>query len=158
MLGLPPRLLGGTSCISILLWQHIIQTLRHLTTTWIRQPVGLSHAGGIDDLLKHLSAGYKIANDVKFVAFIDIQESNYLQGSDLTPELLMTNALNDYNTKIIQNTWGLQSEKQRQIVALSAALKTRKDDSIELSQSVLKKVRSQRNSNSNRGNRSDAVP
>ena len=55
----------------------------------------------VDDLLTYLFIGYKVVSNIKFVAFIDLQESNYLQGNDLTPQLLMTNALNDDNTKII---------------------------------------------------------
>ena len=64
-----------------------------------------------------------------------------MQGSTLSTELLMTHALNDYNTKIIQNTWGAPSDEQRQIVALSAELKTIKDNSIKLSRSVLSKLK-----------------
>ena len=95
----------------------------------------------IDDLLTHLFAGYKIASDTKFVAYIELQETQYMQGSSLSAQLLMTQALNDYNTKIINNTWGAPSNEQQQIVALSAELKTIKDSNIELSQSVLKKLK-----------------
>ena len=85
----------------------------------------------VDDLMTHLFKGYKIANDIKFVAYIELQETQYMQGSDLSTDLLMTQALNDYNTKIISNTWGAPSDEQRQIVALSAELKTIKDNNIE---------------------------
>ena len=95
----------------------------------------------VDDLMTHLFKGYKIASDIKFVAYIELQETQYMQGSDLTTDLLMTQALNDYNTKIISNTWGAPSDEQRQIVALSAELKTIKDDNIELSRSVLNKLK-----------------
>ena len=64
-----------------------------------------------------------------------------MEGSDLTTDLLMTQALNDYNTKIISNTWGAPSDEQRQIVALSAELKTIKDNNIELSRTVLDKLK-----------------
>ena len=70
----------------------------------------------------------------------------------------MNNALNNYNTKIIQNTWGSQSEEQQQIITLSVELKKIKDDNIKLSQSVLKKIRFKRNKNSNKDNKNDAAP
>ena len=95
----------------------------------------------VDDLMTHLFKGYKIASDIKFVAYIELQETQYMQGSSLTTDLLMTQALNDYNTKLISNTWGAPSDEQRQIVALSAELKTIKDNNIELSRSVLDKLR-----------------
>ena len=95
----------------------------------------------VDDLMTHLFKGYKIANDIKFVAYIELQETQYMQGSDLSTDLLMTQALNDYNTKIISNTWGAPSDEQRQIVALSAELKTIKDNNIELSRSMLDKLK-----------------
>ena len=64
-----------------------------------------------------------------------------MQGSDLTTELLMTQALNDYNTKIINNTWGAPSDEQRQIIALYAELKLIKDNNIELYKTVLDKIK-----------------
>ena len=109
----------------------------------------------IDDLITHHFTRYKIANDVKFVAFIDLQKSSYLQGSDLTRELLMTNSLNNCNTKIIQIDWGAQSEEQRQIVALSVELRTVKDSNIELSQSILKTIK-KTPSNTTQNRRTDA--
>ena len=45
--------------------------------------------------MTHLFQGYKIASDIKFVAYIELQETQYMQGSNLTTDLLMTQALND---------------------------------------------------------------
>ena len=56
----------------------------------------------------------------------------------------MTQALNNYNTKIINNTWGVPSDEQRQIFALSAELKTIKDNNIELSKSVMAKLKNKK--------------
>ena len=91
--------------------------------------------------MMRLFQGYKIASDVIFLAYIELQETQYMQGSSLAPELLTTQALNNYNTKIISNTWGAQSDKQCQIVALSADLKTIIDNNTELSKTVLEKSR-----------------
>ena len=62
------------------------------------------------------------------------------QGDDLTPELLMTNSLNDYNMKVLRKTWGQPSDDQRSIVALTAELQTIKDSNIQLSASVLRNI------------------
>jgi len=64
-----------------------------------------------------------------------------MQGSNLTTELLINQAHNDYNTKIINNTWSTPSDEQRQVVALSVELKTIKDNNIDLSRSVLYKLK-----------------
>ena len=74
----------------------------------------VSHAVGslqarderVDDLLTNIFKGYKIPSDVKVVASIDLWESNWMQRDDLTPELLMTITLNDYNMKVLRKTWG----------------------------------------------------
>ena len=100
-----------------------------------------TRAERVDDLMTHLFQGYKIAGDIKFVAYIELQETQYMQGSSLSTELLMTQALNDYNTKILNNTWGAPSDEQRKIVALSAELKSIKDNNIELSKTVLDKIK-----------------
>ena len=60
----------------------------------------------VDALLTNLFKGYKISSDVKFVASIDLWEINRMQGDDLTPELLMTNPLNDFSMKVLRKTWG----------------------------------------------------
>ena len=56
----------------------------------------------IDDLLTQLFAGYKIASDTKFVAYTELQETQCMQGSPLSAELLMIQALNYYKNKIIK--------------------------------------------------------
>ena len=66
-----------------------------------------------------------------------------MQGSSLTTELLMIKVLNDYNTKILNNTLGAPSDEQRQIVALSAELKSINNNNIKLSKIVLAKVKKQ---------------
>ena len=63
-----------------------------------------------------------------------------MQGDDLTPELLMTKSLNDYNMKVLRKTWGQQSNDQRSIVALIAELQTIKESNIQLSASALRNI------------------
>ena len=84
----------------------------------------LEERARVDDLLTNLFKGYKISSDVKFVANIDLWESNWMQGDDLTSEIIMTKYLNDYNMKVLCKTWGKQSDDQHSIVALTAELQT----------------------------------
>ena len=56
----------------------------------------------------------------------------------------MTHALNDYNNKLVDNTWGAHSNEQRQIGALTAELKTINNNNIELSRSILSKLKEKR--------------
>ena len=110
--------------------------------THVNHAVGNLQARGerVDDLLTNLFKGYKIATDVKFVASIDLWESNWMQGDDVTPELLMTKSLNDYNIKVLRKTWEQQSDDQRSIVALTVELQNIKDSNIQLSVSVLRNI------------------
>ena len=63
-----------------------------------------------------------------------------MQGDDLTPELLMTKSLNDYNMKVLRKTWGQQLDDQLVILALTAELQTIKVSNIQLSASVLRNI------------------
>ena len=85
----------------------------------------------------NLFKGYKISSDIKFVASIDLWESNWIQGDDLTPKLLMKKSLNNCNMEVLHKTWGQQSDDQRSIVVLKAELQTIKDSNIQLSASFL---------------------
>ena len=94
----------------------------------------------IDDILTYLFTGYKIASSTKFIEYNKLQETQCMQGSDVSTDLLIQ-ALNDYDSMIINNTWGAPSDEQRQIVLLLAELKTTKDSNIKLSKSVIKKLK-----------------
>ena len=117
----------------------------------------LARGERVDDLITNLFKGYKVADDIEFVSSIKLWESAYYQGDDLTADTLMSKALNDYNAKVISQSWGAQSEEQTNIIALKAELQDIKDQNIKLSTSVLKQLKGQKYSGpGNRGRASEA--
>ena len=111
-------------------------------STHVNHAVASLQARGerVDDLLTNLFKGYKIASDAEILASIDLWESNWMHGDDLTPELLMTKSLKDYNMKVLWKTWGQHSDDQRSIMYLTAELQTIKDLNIQLSVSGLRNI------------------
>ena len=76
------------------------------------------------DLLVNLFCGCKSASDETFRKYICDCEDDYNDGTliDLSPEKLMSLAVNQYRTLVDDNTWNQQSAQQKQIVALNAQL------------------------------------
>ena len=62
----------------------------------------------------------------------------------MSTEIFMTKALNNYNKKVIRNTWGSHSEEQRNIVTSRVDLNIIKDSIVEFSTSVLKKLKTKK--------------
>ena len=75
------------------------------------------------DLLTDLFKAYKQASDQKFVEYIELKESDYEDGSDITAEQLMTLAQNKYQTKTENGTWNAPTEAEEKIIALEAEVK-----------------------------------
>ena len=93
-----------------------------------------------DYLLTNIFKEYKVASDIKFIASIDLWESNWIQGDDLTSELIMTKSFNDYNMKVLRKTWWQQSDDKRSIVSLTAELQIVKDSNIKTA-SILRGIK-----------------
>ena len=76
------------------------------------------------DLLVNLFRGYKSASDESFRKYICDHEDDYNDGTlpNLTPEKLMSLAVNKYRTLVDDNTWNQESPQQKQIVALKAQI------------------------------------
>jgi len=76
------------------------------------------------DLLVNLFRGYKSASDETFRKYICDREDDYNDGTlpNLTPEKLMSLAVNKYRTLVDDNTWNQESPQQKQIVALNAQI------------------------------------
>ena len=76
------------------------------------------------DLLVNLFRGYKSASDETFRKYICDREDDYNDGTlpNLTPEKLMSLAVNKYRTLVDDNSWNQESAQQKQIVALNAQL------------------------------------
>ena len=84
----------------------------------------ISHGETSDDLMTNLFLGYLACSDKKFVEYIERNKDAYDEGSDLTPEALMTKAEVKYaQRKKPERTWNNPSEEQEEIVALKAKLK-----------------------------------
>ena len=69
-----------------------------------------------------LFKGYKVAADHEFVKYIKTREDRYLEGEDLTDDLLMQLALNKYTIMKENGEWGTPIEQEDQMTALSAEL------------------------------------
>ncbi len=76
-----------------------------------------------DDLLINLFKGYKACADHKFLAYIELKESEYEEGKDITPNELMHLALNKYLARVEKKMWKAPSVEQQKILALEAELK-----------------------------------
>jgi hypothetical protein len=76
------------------------------------------------DLLVNLFRGYKSASDETFRKYICDREDDYNDGTlmNLTPEKLMSLAVNKYRTLVDDNAWNQESAQQKQIVALNAQI------------------------------------
>lgn len=76
------------------------------------------------DLLVNLFRGYKSASDETFRKYICDREDDYNDGTllNLTPEKLMSLAVNKYRTLVDDNVWNQQSPQHKQIVALNAQI------------------------------------
>ena len=72
------------------------------------------------DLLANLFKGYAAASDDKFVEYMEQKESLYDEGTNYTPEQLMSLAKNKYAQLVQKKIWKAPSEDQRKIIALQA--------------------------------------
>jgi hypothetical protein len=89
-----------------------------------------------DDLMINLFKGYQAASDREFVRYINQKKDAYDDGSDLTPEQLMTFALNKYEVLTKQDLWNAKTAEQEQIVALSAELGKITDVNLKLARTL----------------------
>ena len=95
-----------------------------------------AHGECCDDLMINLFKGYQAASDREFVRYINQKKDAYDDGSNLTPEQLMTFALNKYEVLTKQDLWNAKTAEQEQIVALSAELGKIKDVNLKLARTL----------------------
>jgi hypothetical protein len=81
-------------------------------------------AGGQEttDLLVYLFLSYESVKDDDFQQYIKRKKEEYDEGTPITPNALMDLALVKYNQLNQSKTWGVPSEAEKKIVALSAQL------------------------------------
>ena len=93
---------------------------------WVRAQVVRLNARGTDapDLLYYLWKAYTHdQHDSEFVSYIKDLRNMYNDGwADYTSEQLMVKAENKYKQRVQSGAWGLSSEEQAEIVALTAKL------------------------------------
>lgn len=119
-----------------------------------------------DDIMINLFKGYVSASDSEFVRYIRAKKDKYEDGEDLTPEQLMTFALNKYETLVKDGRWNAKSAEQEQIVALTAEVKELKDNNLKLARTITSRTSNSRrsgnqqqrgnNQNRNRNNRGNS--
>lgn len=91
------------------------------------------------DLMINLFKGYAACADKEFTTYIKKKEDEYNEGIDITPEALMTYALNRYNQAKTAHKWCELTQEQEQIVALTAQVEQLKDKRLKLSDDSAKK-------------------
>ena len=118
---------------------HIRRNLAHLSTymketaqfdvtvfnEYVRDNISTLTSRGetSDDLMTNLFLGYLACSDKKFVEYIERIKDGYDEGSDLTPEALMTKAEVKYaQRKKLERNWNNPSKEHEEIVALKAKL------------------------------------
>jgi hypothetical protein len=77
-----------------------------------------------DDLLVNLFKAYRACNDEEFLNWAKRKEDSYNEGTNISPEELMSLADNKYTTLVDAGLWLQKSESQKRIVALTAQVKS----------------------------------
>ena len=109
----------------------------------IRQ--GLTCRGeSIDDLMVHLFRGYLQARDANFRQYLERKKESWEEGTDFTPDELMTWALNKYTLLKSRHKWGLESAED-QLVVLTSTVNNLKDDNLKLTRALSQKVSNKSN-------------
>jgi len=89
-----------------------------------------------DDIMINLFKGYMCASDGEFVRYMKQKKDSYDDGTDMTPEQLMTFALNKYEILSKQDLWNAKTAEQEQIVALTAELGKIKDANLKFAKTL----------------------
>lgn len=80
---------------------------------------GLGEPSG---LLMHLFDGYEACTDATFTRYIRTKKDLLTEGTPLTPQQLMSFAVNKFKQMKVDGTWKEASPEQKQIIALMAKL------------------------------------
>ena len=94
------------------------------------------------DLLVNLFKAYRLCKDEEFKLWLSLQEQAYYNGQDVTPEALMDQADNLYQSLIDTGKWHSESESQKRIVALTAQIQSMEKGQSKTHQATSKKPQS----------------
>ena len=96
------------------------------------QQAGLTARGErTDDLLVNLFKAYKACGDEEFLRWVKGKEDDYNEGTNFSPEELMTLADGKYTALQDDGTWLQNSSDKKKIVAMAAQIETLKSKSTE---------------------------
>ena len=87
------------------------------------------------DLMINLFKEYQVASDGEFVRYINIKQYQYNDGYNISPDKLMTSALNKFEILRKYNKWNTMSPDQEQIVDLASVVEKLKENNLKLSKS-----------------------
>ena len=82
-----------------------------------------------DDLLVNLFKAYKACGNEEFVRWVKTKEDGYNEGTNFTPEELMTLADSKYTSLLDDGSWLTHTSDKKKIVAMAAQLESLKTKS-----------------------------
>jgi hypothetical protein len=94
----------------------------------------------------HLFSGYDQAQDCVFRDYILTKKTDWEEGKPMTPDQLMTYALNKYTVRKNCKIWG-QKSAEEQIVALTSTIDELRDANLKLAKSLATVKKGNRQSN-----------
>ena len=111
------------------------------------QYVKLNHEGlhargeSCPDLMIHLFNAYLSVKDKQFKTYMNLKKIAYDDGTNFTPEQLMSLALGQYTIISNSGKWNARSPEEEQVVALSARFEKLKDANLKLSKAIKDKAK-----------------
>ena len=74
----------------------------------------------VTDLLHNLWKGYAACTDKEFSAYVSRRKSEWKHGEDISPEELMAETNNEYQSLVDDGVWLEPTEAEKQVIALTA--------------------------------------
>ena len=99
-----------------------ISQFNDAVTAWRQALDARGERVGDTDLMVNLFRGYRACIDHEFQQWIKMKQHDYNEGQDVSPDALMSLALNTYNTMIKDGTWKAPTKDQETIVTLTAKI------------------------------------
>ena len=87
------------------------------------------------DIMISLFKEYQLASDGEFVRYINIKQDQYNDGCNISPDKLMTSALNKLKILRKYNNWNTMSPDQEHIVDVASVVEKLKENNLKLSKS-----------------------
>ena len=88
-----------------------------------------------NDIMIILFKAYQVASDGEFLVYVNTKREQYDDGYNISPEELMTSALNKFEILRKDNKWNTMPTEQEQIISLASVVEKLKDENLKLSKS-----------------------